>query len=85
MNLTMMLFLPSYSPASHPLEDAGAGPSTPRPVDPSPDGGAGEPVGDDDEDDEVPASATAPRPAATPTRWGNFVASFVSARAPGPP
>jgi len=43
MNLTIMLLL-------HDL----AGPSSPRPADPSPEGGEGEPVGDDDDDDGEP-------------------------------
>ena len=38
MNMTMMIFLQDF------------GPKTPRPADPSPEGGQGEPVGDDDDE-----------------------------------
>jgi hypothetical protein len=46
MNVTMMLFLDDFA---MPID---AGPATPRPADPSPEGGEAEPVGDDDADDE---------------------------------
>ena len=44
MNLSMMILLHDY------FHGAAAGPSAPRPADPSPEGGEGEPVGDDDDE-----------------------------------
>lgn len=56
MDLTMMLFLHDFSlPFDDLDENVDAGPNTPRPADPSPEGEEGEPVGD--EDDE-PATST---------------------------
>jgi hypothetical protein len=46
MNLSIMLWLHDLS---HPASERG--PHTPRPADPSPEGGEGEPVGDDDDDE----------------------------------
>jgi hypothetical protein len=48
MNLTMMLFLHDFALPFHGIE---AGPATPRPADPSPEGGEAEPVGDEDDDE----------------------------------
>ena len=53
MNLTIMLLLHEFSLPTHDCdEEVDAGPNSPRPADPSPEGGEGEPVGDDDDDDE---------------------------------
>jgi hypothetical protein len=48
MNPTMMLFLDDFA---LPFDGIDAGPATPRPADPSPEGGEAEPVGDDDDDE----------------------------------
>jgi hypothetical protein len=48
MNPTMMLFLHDFA---LPFDGIDAGPATPRPADPSPEGGEAEPVGDDDDDE----------------------------------
>lgn len=57
MNLSMMLLLHDFAVRvdradrrSERDDPDDAGPSTPRPADPSPDGGESEPVVDDDED-----------------------------------
>jgi len=53
MNLTIMLLLHDFSVSPDDVHgDVGAGPSTPRPADPSPEGGESEPVGDDDDEPE---------------------------------
>ena len=51
MNLTMMLFLHDFALPLDGIDEIDPGPSTPRPADPSPEGGEGEPVGDDDDEE----------------------------------
>jgi hypothetical protein len=48
MNLTMMLFLYDFGLPFGGIDTMDAGPVTPRPADPSPEGGEAEPVGDDE-------------------------------------
>ena len=48
MNLTMMLFLYDFALPFGGIDAMVAGPATPRPANPSPEGGEAEPVGDDD-------------------------------------
>jgi hypothetical protein len=50
MNLTMMLFLHDFALPLDGIDAIDDSPATPRPADPSPEGGEGEPVGDDDDD-----------------------------------
>jgi hypothetical protein len=44
MNITMMILFQDFGERG--------GPKTPRPADPTPEGGEGEPVGDEDEDED---------------------------------
>ena len=48
MKLTMMLFLYDFGLPLGGIDAMVAGPATPRPANPSPEGGEAEPVGDDD-------------------------------------